>query len=108
MTPSALNVETDIINLGNQTDDYIIEGSISLRNLQSDDVVIIRNYIAVDGTNQDKSDEVTFAGTQDIPVVRIPALTLAYNAKFRITITQTSGTPRSFPYTIIQQIMEVF
>jgi hypothetical protein len=54
-----------------------------------------------------KTDELTFTGAQDIPVVRIPALTLAYNAKFRSTVTQTAGTLRAFPYTIIYQVMEV-
>jgi hypothetical protein len=48
----------------------------------------------------------TFTGTQDIPVVRIPAVTLAYNAKFRVTVTQTAGTLRAFLYTIIYQMME--
>jgi hypothetical protein len=69
---------------------------------------VIRTYIAVDGANQKKTDEMTFSGTQDIPVVRIPALTLAYNAKFRVTVTQTAGTTlKAFPYTIIYQVMEV-
>jgi hypothetical protein len=84
-----------------------VEGQISLQNLASDDKVIIRTYIAVDGTNQQKTDEMTFAGSQDIPVVRIPAVTLAYNAKFRVTVTQTEGTTlKAFPYTFIVQIME--
>jgi hypothetical protein len=107
VTPSALNTETNIVNLADQTDDYIVEGQISLQNLASGDTVVIRTRIAVDGTNQIKSDEMTFTGTQDIPVVRIPALTLAYNAKFRATVTQTAGTLRAFPYTIIYQVMEV-
>jgi len=107
VTPSALGVETNIVNLGDQTDDYIIEGQISLQNMASGDTVIIRTYIAVDGTNQVKSGEMTFTGAQEIPVVRIPAATLAYNAKFRLTITQTAGTLRSYPYTIIYQVMEI-
>jgi len=107
VTPSALGVETDIVNLGDQTDDYIIEGQISLQNMAAGDTVIIRTYIAVDGTNQVKSDEMTFTGAQKIPVVRIPAATLAYNAKFRLTIKQTAGTLRSYPYTIIYQVMEI-
>jgi hypothetical protein len=41
VTPSALNTETDIINLADQTDDYIVEGYISLRNMESGDSVII-------------------------------------------------------------------
>jgi hypothetical protein len=107
VTPSALNTETNIINLSDQSDDFILEGFISLRNLASGDSVILRSYVAVDGTNQDKSDELSFSGAQNIPVVRIPATTLAYNAKPRITVTQTAGTLRAFPYTIILQIMEV-
>ncbi len=106
VTPSALNTETDIVNLGNQTDDYIIEGQIDLSNMASGDTVIIRPYIAVDGTNQRKSDELSFSGPQPIPVVRVLAHTIAYNGKFRVTVTQTSGTLRSFPYTFIVQVME--
>jgi hypothetical protein len=107
VTPSALNTETDVINLSDQTDDSILEGQISLQNLASGDTVILRTYLAVDGTNQVKSDELTFSGAQSIPVVRIPAITFAYNAKPRITVTQTAGTLRSYPYTIIIQTMEV-
>lgn len=47
-----------------------------------------------------------FSGPLDVPVVRIPAITLAYNAKPRITVTQTSGTVKSIPYSFIVQIME--
>jgi hypothetical protein len=107
VTPSALNTETDIINLADQSDDFILEGQISLQNMASGDTVILRTYIAVDGVNQRKADELTFTGAQDIPVVRIPAVTLAYNAKPRITVTQTAGTLREFPYTVIYQVMEV-
>jgi len=102
-----LNTETDIINLADQSDDYIVEGQISLRNMASGDTVILRAYIAVDGVTQDKSDGMSFSGAQDVKVVRIPATTLAYNAKFRVTVTQTAGTLRSFPYTFIVQVMEV-
>jgi hypothetical protein len=107
VTPSALNTETDIVNLADQSDDYIAEGQVSLQNLASGDTVRLRTYIAVDGVNQKKADEMTFTGIQDIPVVRIPAITLAYNAKFKLTVTQTAGTLRAFPYTIIYQVMEV-
>jgi hypothetical protein len=107
VTPSALNVETDILNLGDYPDDYILEGQISLQNLASGDTVVLRVYIAVDGTNRVKSDEMTFSGPVSVPVVRIPATTLAYNAKPRITVTQTSGTPRSIPYSFVVQVMEV-
>jgi len=106
VTPPSLNTETDIVNLGEQLDDYIFEGFISLQNLASGDTVVIRTYIAVDGSNQVKSDELTFTGAPTIFVVRVPAITLAYNSKIRVTVTQTAGTLRAFPYTFIYQIME--
>jgi len=106
ITPPALGTETDIINLADQTDDYIIEGQISLQNMADGDTVVIRVYIAVDGVTQVKSDEMTYAGVQAIPVVRVIAHTLLYNAKFRVTITQTTGTLRAFPYSFLLQIME--
>jgi len=107
VTPTALNTETDIVNLPDQSDDYIIEGQISLRNMAAGDAVTIKTYIAVDGTTQELSDSLDFAGAQDIPVVRILAHTLLYNAKFRVTVTQTAGTLRSFPYSILLELMEV-
>jgi hypothetical protein len=74
--------------------------------MQSGDTVIVRLYVSVDGVSNFKSDEWTFSGVQEIPVVRIPAVTLPYNGKFTIGIVQTSGTPRTFPYTLILQLME--
>jgi hypothetical protein len=62
----------------------------------------------VDGVNREISDDRTFTGPQAIPIVRIPAVTLPYNAKPRITVTQTAGTTlKAFPFTIIIQVMEV-
>jgi len=108
VTPSALNTETDIINLPDQYDDYIVEGMVSLRNMAAGDNVILRIYVAVDGTTQEKVDEVSTSGVQDPPVIRVPAFTVPYNGKFRVTVTQTTGaTLKSFPYVFIVQVMEV-
>lgn len=107
ITPSALDTETDLINLGDQYDDYIIEGQIDLSELQSGDAITIKVYIAADGTNQRLSDKLDFTGVQDIPIVRVVAHTIPYNGKFRVTITQTAGTLRTFYYTFIYQVMEV-
>jgi hypothetical protein len=108
VTPTDLNAETDIVNLPDQYDDYIVEGTISLRNMAAGDAVTLRMYIAVDGINQDMADEISFSGPQRIPVVRIPATTVPYNGKFRVTVTQTSGDAlKSFPYAFVVQVMEV-
>jgi hypothetical protein len=108
VTPTALNTETDIINLPDQYDDYIVEGTISLRNMAAGDAVTLRMYVAVDGLTQDMVDEISFSGPQRIPIVRVPATTVPYNGKFKVTITQTAGgTLKSFPYAFIVQVMEV-
>jgi len=48
----------------------------------------------------------TFSGAQTVPIVRVLAHTVPYNGKFRVTITQTAGTLRTYYYTFIYQIME--
>jgi len=106
VTPAALNTETDMINLADQTDDYIIEGQIDLSSMASGDEVVIKVYIAVDGVNQRLSDQMTFTGAQTVPVVRVLAHTVLYNGKFRVTVTQTAGTLRTFYYSFLYQIME--
>jgi hypothetical protein len=100
-------VETDLINLADQTDDYIVEGQIDLANMQAGDTVEIRAYIAVDGTNQRLSDLATYSGVQSLPAIRVVAHTIPYNGKFRVTIKQTAGTVRTYNYTFITQVMEV-
>jgi hypothetical protein len=107
VTPSALNTETDVISLDDQPDDFLLEGYISLQNMAAGDSVVIRSYVAVDGTTRVKEDEMVFSGAQAVPVVRFPSHLLHYNAKPRITITQTAGTLRSFPYVFIVQVLEV-
>jgi hypothetical protein len=107
VTPSVLGTETDIINLADQSDDYIVEGQVSLQNMASGDAVELKVYIAVDGVTQVVSDKLTFTDAQEIPVVRVVAHTLLYNAKFRVTVNQTAGTLRAFPYAFLVQVMEV-
>jgi len=107
VTPAALNTETDIINLADQSDDYIVEGQLSLQDMAAGDAVTVKTYIAVDGVTQVVSDSMNFTDAQAIPVVRILAHTLLYNAKFRVTITQTAGTLKSFPYSFLVEVMEV-
>jgi len=74
--------------------------------MQEGDTVIVRIYISVDGVANYKSDEFTFSGVPEIPIVRIPAITLPYNGKFMLSLTQTAGTPRTFPFVLLVQLME--
>ena len=105
VTPTALNVETTIIEITAQIDDYMVEGYISLRNLAGGDTVVIKEYIAVDGQNYDLFIPPTqYNGPVDAPVIRFHMKLLTYNMKYKATITQIAGTLRSFPYAFIKEV----
>jgi len=106
VTPSDLNVETDIINLGTYENAIILEGYIDLSALQSGDSVKLIIYIAVDGSNRRKLDTVTVEGPLENPVIHVLSMTLPKDAQPRVTITQTAGELRSFPYWFIVQVLE--
>jgi hypothetical protein len=105
VTPSALNTETTVVEITAQSDDYIVEGFIDLGALASGDAVVIKEYIAVDGTNYRLFSQVTYNGPVSEPIIRFHSKQLTYNMKYKVTITQTSGTLRSFPYGFLLEVM---
>jgi hypothetical protein len=105
VTPSALNTETTVVEITAQSDDYIVEGFIDLGALASGDAVVIKEYIAVDGTNYRLFSQVTYRGPVSEPIIRFHSKQLTYNMKYKVTVTQISGTLRSFPYGFILEVM---
>jgi hypothetical protein len=106
VTPSDLNVETTVVELGPESDDFMVEGYLSLRNLVSGDTVVLREYIAVDGQNYDLFlPPVTYNGPVDAPAIRYHTKLLTYNMKYKVTITQTAGTVKSFPYGFTKEVL---
>jgi hypothetical protein len=105
VSPPALNTETTVVEVGAQSDDYIVEGWIDLGALQSGDTVVIKVYVAVDGVNYRTYVTVSYAGPVSDPIIRFHGVQLLYNMMFKVTITQTSGTLRSFPYGFILEVM---
>ena len=105
VTPSDIGVETTIIELGPESDDYMVEGYIDLSQLQGGDAVTICEYIAVDGQNYRRFACVDFSGPVDDPVIRFHTKTFLSHMKYRVTIMQTQGTLRSFPYGFIEMVM---
>ena len=101
VTIQALNAETTVAEVGPQGDDYIVEGYIDLSPMQVGDALEIREYIAVDGANYAVYAYATLSGAQDQPVVRFTKKTLQAAMKYKVTVKQTAGTPRSFPYGFI-------
>jgi hypothetical protein len=105
VTPSALNTETVVVDIGAQADDYIVEGWIDLSAMQSGDTVVVCEYVAVDGVNLRRYACVTYSDAQSDPIVRFHSKQLLYSMLYRVTINQTAGTPRSFPYGFLLEVM---
>jgi len=105
VTPSDLNVETTVVELGPESDDYIVEGYIDLRELSEGDTVRVCEYIAVDGSTYSVFICQEFSGPLSEPVIRFHSKTLLASMKYRVTITQTGGTLRTFYYAFIEEIM---
>jgi hypothetical protein len=103
--PSGLNVETVVVDIPAQSDDYLVEGYIDLSALASGDVVVIREYIAVDGVNYRTFATVTYSGPVSDPVIRFHTKTLLASMPYRVTVVQTSGTLRSLPYGFIVEVL---
>jgi hypothetical protein len=101
----SLNVETTVVEIDGATDDYTVEGYIDLGELQDGDVVIITEYIAVDGTNFRKFVDLTVTGAPERPIIRFHAKNLLASMKYKVTINQIAGTPRSFPYGFVQLVL---
>jgi len=105
VVPPALGAEATVVEVPGAEDDYIVEGYIDLGALSSGDAAEVREYIAVDGVNYRVFLRHTFSGPVAEPVVRLHAKTLLSSEKYKVTITQTSGTLRSFPYAFVVEVL---
>jgi hypothetical protein len=96
------NVVLDEIT-GNPT--RYLEGYIDLSNMESGDAVVIREYMKIksDGGYVKYAEE-TYSGVQSIPLLYIITKPGRYGIK--ITLQQTSGTYRNFPYQFFRKRIE--
>jgi hypothetical protein len=101
----SLNTETTVVEVTGQSDDYIVEGYIDLSQLQTGDALTVTEYIAVDGVNYQRFISEQLTGPVSSPVIRFHAKTIQKNMKYKVTVTQTSGTPRNIPYGFIVEVM---
>jgi hypothetical protein len=103
-TVPSLNAETTVVEVTAQSDDYIVEGYIDVSQLQTGDALEIREYVAVDGANYQLFLRTTLSGSVSEPVIHFRAKTLLFLMKYKVTVVQTAGTPRSFPYGFIVMV----
>jgi hypothetical protein len=102
---SSLNTETTVFSFSGGSTDAIIEGWISLQNMQSGDITTVTVYVTVDGTNYYVFLQRTFAGPVSNPIMRIHTLQIPPGMGIKVTINQVSGTARSYPYYFVIQVL---
>jgi len=102
VAPSALSEPALVVDIPDQPDEYIVEGYIDLSQMLTGDEVVIEEFLAVDGASQRLLTKMTFANTQDEPIIRFHSKTIKRDAKYRVQLTQTAGTLRKYPYYFIK------
>ena len=101
----SLNTETTVVEVGPEDDDYMVEGYLDLSQLSSGDILVLREYVAVDGANYALFMSVELRGPLAEPALRVHTRTLLSSMRYRVTVTQTAGTPRSVPYGFIVEVL---
>jgi len=99
-TPTALGVEMNVVDIPAEPEPFFVGGYLDLSELTSGDAVEIREYY--DGKRFETG---AYAGAQTDPILRFPVKIT--KKSYRVTLTQTSGTIRSFPFDFVQFLTEV-
>jgi len=87
----------EIIFEYSRTEPFTLSGYINLRNMEEGDTMVLREYVklAVDEEYVLYAEQ-TYVGKQEQPLVRIRKLPAMRGVK--ITLRQTSGTPKYVPW----------
>lgn len=104
---SGLNVETVVIEIPGEVDDYLVEGYIDLREMKETDSVTICEKIAVDGVVESSFICATFSGKQGNPVIRFHTKTLLSTMKYKVIYYHTAGYIFPIYYGFIEEVMGV-
>lgn len=105
VTPLAHFIETTVVEIPAQSDDYIVEGYLDLSFLSTGDTVIVREYMVLDDVKSLLFASVAFSAPVSEPLIRFHTKLIPYNAKYKVTITQTSGTLRQYPYYFVASVL---
>ncbi len=98
--------EVAIVDIPAQTNDYLVEGYIDLSTLQQDDVLIVTEYMSVDGANLRPFAQYSFSGPLLVPIYRFHTKTLYKSMLYRVTVRLVEGSvPKTIPYAFIVEVL---
>jgi hypothetical protein len=98
--------ETTVVDIPPQNDDYIVEGYIDLSSLRQGDVLVVTEYMALDGANYRPFASYSFEGPLSAPIYRFHTKTLYKAMGYRVAVRLVSGTtPKPVPYAFILEVL---
>ena len=101
----SLNTDVVVFQAGKESDDYMVEGYIDLREMGTGDTVGICEKIAVDGVVESAFLCVELSGKQDEPVLRFHTKTLLSNMIYKVIVKQLYGYLIGIYYGFIKQVL---
>jgi len=104
--PSALNAEVPVVVFPPQRGDYVVEGYVDVSKLERGEMAILREYISIDGETVKKFLEIGVVGPASEPIIRFHPKSLPYFAIYKVTLTQTSGELRKFPFAFVIDVLK--
>jgi hypothetical protein len=103
---SQLDQEVAVVDILGNEDDYMVEGYVDLSSLQQDDVLIVTEYMAVDGVNLRPFASYSFSGPLSAPIYRFHTKTLYKEMRYRVTVRLVTGSvPKTIPYAFIVEVL---
>jgi hypothetical protein len=98
--------ETTVVTIPPQSDDYIVEGYVDLSSFQQNDVLVVTEYMALDGATFKPFASYSFSGPLSTPIYRFHTKTLYRGMAYRVTVKLVTGTtPKSVPYVFILEVL---
>jgi len=103
---SQLDQEVAVVDISGNEDDYMVEGYVDLSSLQQGDVLIVTEYMAVDGVNLRPFAQYSFSGSLPAPIYRFHTKTLYKEMRYRVAVRLVEGSvPKAVPYAFIVEVL---
>jgi hypothetical protein len=103
---SQLDQEVAVVDIPGNEDDYMVEGYVDLSSLQEGDVLIVTEYMSVDGVNLRPFAQYSFSGLLSAPIYRFHTKTLYKHMAYRVTLRLVAGSvSKTIPYAFIVEVL---
>jgi len=103
---SQLDQEVAVVDISSNEDDYMVEGYVDLSSLREGDVLIVTEYMSVDGVNLRPFAQYSFSGPLLVPIYRFHTKTLYKLMAYRVTLRLVVGSvPKTMPYAFIVEVL---